>query len=485
MKLSRQIFLAFFIVLLLSVIDSMTNYLLSVRVRENIEFLNRSEAIIRNSTRLHKGIIEMQSGFRGYLLTNDSTFLSIYDQGHKNITPMFVSQKELISGNSAQAKLLDSVYQLHRQWITYADSLVDARQDLSVSESSRTIYNRLFEKKLKKKIGKTLNDSITKLFTRFDRTEYRLRNQRSERLLQSIRTTHTISVVFLSSTFIIGVLSMVYIVRLISRRINKMVALAENISMGNFTTVHDTARDELTSLTTSLNLMSEKLKKNIEDLEKQNKELNRFAYVVSHDLKAPVRGIHNVIQWIEEDLGHELSPELRKYLSIIPQRTKRMEDLINGLLDYARTREKTQPEQVDTYALVKQIAGELIPRTFRFELHEMPELFTERIKLEQVFSNLISNSVKYTKRPDGHIVITSRRIGDFYEFSVKDNGIGIAPEYHEKIFEIFQTLRERDESESTGIGLAITKKIIDDKHGSIKVNSQLGEGAEFIFTWPV
>jgi signal transduction histidine kinase len=140
---------------------------------------------------------------------------------------------------------------------------------------------------------------------------------------------------------------------------------------------------------------------------------------------------------------------------------------------------------VDTDMLVREIADALIPRTFKLEVHDMPKVYTERIKLEQVFSNLISNAVKYTRRPDGHIIISCKRLQEFYEFSVKDNGMGIAPEYHEKIFEIFQTLREKDDVESTGVGLAITKKIIDDKHCTINVNSQFGEGAEFIFTWPI
>ncbi len=108
----------------------------------------------------------------------------------------------------------------------------------------------------------------------------------------------------------------------------------------------------------------------------------------------------------------------------------------------------------------------------------------ERFKLEQVFTNLISNAVKSIQHEKGHITISCQKFAQHYEFSIKDNGIGIEPEYHEKIFELFQTLREKDEKESTGIGLAIVKKIIDEQHGTIKVKSTLNQGAEFIFTWP-
>jgi signal transduction histidine kinase len=262
-----------------------------------------------------------------------------------------------------------------------------------------------------------------------------------------------------------------------------MVRLAENISTGQFTVVNDTKNDELTGLSRSLNIMSGKLSKNIRELEHRNAELNKFAYVVSHDLKAPVRGIHNVIKWIEEDLDGELSPELRKYLMIIPQRTQRMEALINGLLDYARISHKTPAEKVDVNVLVHEIADSIVPRSFRLEIDNLPEIYTERLKLEQVFANLISNAVKYTQHDEGHIRITCKETARYYEFSVKDNGIGIDSEYHEKIFEIFQTLREKNEKESTGVGLAIVKKIMDERQETIVVNSKSGEGAEFIFTW--
>jgi signal transduction histidine kinase len=161
----------------------------------------------------------------------------------------------------------------------------------------------------------------------------------------------------------------------------------------------------------------------------------------------------------------------------------RMEALINGLLEYARISHKTAPEKVDVNALVHEIADSIVPRSFKLEIDNLPELYTERLKLEQVFGNLISNAVKYIQHENGHIQISCREMSRYYEFSVKDNGIGIDTEYHEKIFEIFQTLREKNEKESTGVGLAIVKKILDERQETIVVRSRSGEGAEFIFTW--
>jgi len=304
-------------------------------------------------------------------------------------------------------------------------------------------------------------------------------------LAASIRQTETASIFFSVLIIIVGIASAIFIVLKISERIDSMVKLAENISRGDFTKVNDNKRDELSSLSISLNSMSEKLSRNISELEKRNAELNQFAYVVSHDLKAPVRGIYNVIQWIEEDLDKEISPAMRKYLDIIPQRIKRMEDLIDGLLDYARiSREKPVKEETDVNVMVDELAEMIVPKAFEFSHGDLPKLWTEKLLLQQVFSNLISNAVKYTPPENGQISISCAERGDQYEFIVSDNGQGIDQEYHEKIFVIFQTLREKHDKESTGIGLAIVKKIIEERHCTISVVSSAGKGAKFIFTWP-
>ncbi len=483
MKLSTQILLAFSCVTILSIADSYTNYLLSLKVERNMQFLSKTEAVIRNSNKIHKTVIEMQSAFRGYLLTDDTSFLDPYYSGLKSAPFLFDEQKKLINENQSQSSVLDSIQALHKQWIDYAGSLIDSKKKLSVSAETNGTYARLFENTFKRQVGKKINDEIAAKFLLLDKSEYKIRDTHGAALISSINRTHTFSFIFLTLTIIAGVGSTIYIVTLISKRIASMVRLAENISKGEFSIVNDTRNDELTGLSRSLNIMSDKLSKNIHELEKRNTELDKFAYVVSHDLKAPVRGIHNVIQWIEEDLGEEVSPEMKKYLNIIPQRTRRMEDLINGLLDYARISQKTNASEVNVNELVRYIVDSIVPRHFKVEIDNLPHLYTERLKLEQVFSNLISNSVKYTPHSNGHIVVSCHELSDFYQFSVKDNGMGIDIEYHEKIFEIFQTLREKNENESTGVGLAIVKKIIDEQHGTIKLNSKPGEGAEFIFTW--
>ena len=223
------------------------------------------------------------------------------------------------------------------------------------------------------------------------------------------------------------------------------------------------------------------------ELARANEELNQFAYVTSHDLKAPLRGIANLSRWIEEDLGDDLTEDTRHQLDLLRGRVHRMEAMIEGILQYSRVgRETVRPEYIDVGALLADIVDLLAPPPpFQVEIAApMPALTGERVRLQQVFMNLISNAIKHNDRPQGRVTITSRDAGEFYEFAVADDGPGIAPQYHARIFQIFQTLQARDKVENTGIGLSLVKKIVEGQGGAIHLDSREGAGATFRFTWP-
>jgi signal transduction histidine kinase len=483
MKLSTQISLGFFIVISIDLLDSYVNYSLTRKVNTNTAFLTNSEAVIRNSSKLNKGIVDMQSAFRGFLLVGDDNFLLPYYNNLASIPVLINQERKLIGTSLSQRRKLDSILTLHGLWVKYADLLIKTKQGSNATLAGQ--YRYLFNSQFKKQVGRSYNDQIATIFRSFDQHEYKIREERRKILAESITRTERFSLFFSMLTIIVGTTSAFYLVKKISRRIVSMVKLAENISSGDFTRVIDNKKDELSSLSISLNFMSDKLNRNIRELEKKNDELNQFAHVVSHDLKAPVRGIYNVVQWIDEDLHEEISPSMRKYLDIIPSRIKRMENLIDGLLDYARIgREQQVKEDVDVAQLIGELAEEIVPKAFDFTTKNLPVLWTEKLLLQQVFSNLLSNAVKYTPANNGKITVSCYEKELDYEFAVSDNGPGIEQEYHEKIFAIFQTLREKNDKESTGVGLAIVKKIIEDKHGAIKVISNTGKGTSFIFTWP-
>ncbi|MCC0176837.1 hypothetical protein I4641_07585 [Waterburya agarophytonicola K14] len=221
-------------------------------------------------------------------------------------------------------------------------------------------------------------------------------------------------------------------------------------------------------------------------LKKRNQELDSFAYVTSHDLKAPLRAIANLATWLEEDLGDQIPEESQQQLQLMQSRVQRMDGLIQGLLEYSRIgRQNTPIKTVDVGNLVRNIVDSLAPPPgFKIEIADsMPRLETKELLLQQVFSNLISNAIKYHPQESGNILISVEEAAEFYQFSVCDDGLGIDPQYHDRIFTIFQTLQARDTIESTGIGLSIVKKIVEDQGGKVWVDSQLGEKTTFYFTW--
>lgn len=231
---------------------------------------------------------------------------------------------------------------------------------------------------------------------------------------------------------------------------------------------------------------AEELASLTEALERSNQELDQFAYVASHDLKAPLRGIANLSEWLEEDLADQLTDESREHMNLLRGRVHRMEALIDGILQYSRAGRVQQVETVNVSTLVSEVIELLAPppEVSIVVQPEMPTLKTERIPLEQVFMNLIGNAIKYAQRSDARVQVSVRKEGRYYEFAIADNGSGIAPEYHQKIWGIFQRLEARDKVEGTGVGLSIVKKIVESRGGRVWVKSEIGAGATFYFTWP-
>lgn len=223
------------------------------------------------------------------------------------------------------------------------------------------------------------------------------------------------------------------------------------------------------------------------EAERHVEELEQFAYVASHDLKAPLRGIANLAAWLEEDLGEILTEATREQLDLLRDRVQRMNALIEGLLEYSRIGKAANPvTSVDTGELLAEVIDSLSPPAgFMVDVAaNMPVLYTDRLHLYQVFSNLIGNSIKHRNNEHGHVEITAHDQGEYCEFTVADDGPGIAPEYHDKIFMMFQTLAVNDYGSNTGIGLALIKKIVQEHGGSITVESEEGNGAVFRFSWP-
>ena len=221
-------------------------------------------------------------------------------------------------------------------------------------------------------------------------------------------------------------------------------------------------------------------------LSHSNRELDQFAYITSHDLKAPLRAVASLSEWIEEDLDAHISPETRSQMHLLRRRVYRMQALLNSLLEYSRVgRVNTPVTTVDVQRLVTKIIDALAPPdTFTIKITtSLPTLIARKQPLEQVFSHLIDNAIRHHPTKIGIIEISAKDLGDRYEFAIADDGDGIEPQYQKRIYTIFQTLKARDLQENIGAGLAIVKKIVTAEGGTIELQSLAGKGAIFRFTW--
>ena len=489
MKISYLIFLSFLFILLLFSITTYINFKQSEQVRENSQWVDNSTTIIRNSNRFTRNILNMISGLRGYLFTGENYFMQAYDSAKTENETILAELSSILADSSSQKEMLIKIRTINNQWLeNFSTPLIAAKNLAGNSDSSLVSFNKLYREKLTTGSEQYLNRQLQILLREFINNEYTSRDLRTAILDASVQQTRRISFYLTTLSVIVGSIIAIFLAYRISYRILLMVRMADEIARGNYeVSMKESGKDELTNLARSLNNMAKVLKENFALLKRKNEELDQFAHIVSHDLKAPLRGIDNVVSWIEEDHSSEISPKVNEYLQIIKGRLVRGENLIRGILSYARVgKEKQDIEYLDLNELIGEVTETLsVPIGFRIKIiAKLPVMYTEKLPLLQIFTNLIGNAIKYNHKNDGEIKIYHREHPSHYEYFVQDDGPGISKSYHHKIFVIFQTLQERDSLESTGVGLAIVKKILDDRNQSIYLVSEEGKGAIFSFTWP-
>jgi light-regulated signal transduction histidine kinase (bacteriophytochrome) len=251
----------------------------------------------------------------------------------------------------------------------------------------------------------------------------------------------------------------------------------------------------LTEMRDNLKLSKQRVEETISSLEsanvrleKKNKELDQFAYITSHDLKSPLRGINNLAEWIEEDLDGKMSDESKKYFFLLKGRVHRMEALINSILTYSRAGKTAESQtKLEATDLVTNVLNNCdIPENCTILIDDqLPKVTANRKDFYEVLNVFITNAINHNTSIEPIVNITGGLKGTFAEFCIADNGPGIDAEYHEKVFTIFQTLERRDDVENIGAGLAIGKKIVEDYGGATWVQSEKGNGSKFYFTWPL
>ena len=458
-------------------------------------------------------VSEAEAAGRAYLLNGRPRFVDDYHQGIARARLQLETVRRLTADNPQQQRRLDHVDPLLTRRFHVLDSLITIRQTSGPQAVLAAFARRDSVFGIGDR-GTSLADSLHSLIAQVDATENTLYGQRSARL--SYRSN------VVTFTLLGGSLLAFTLILLILQAIRRDVATRQaaqarvreqadalavqaeqleqqQIELEQQVEEQQALNDELADANQQLERSTRRRERLIRQLERSNKDLDQFAYVASHDLKAPLRGIANLSSWIEEDLATVMTDDTREQMHLMRGRVHRMEALIDGILQYSRAgRVRTAPEPVDTAALVADVIELIAPPegTQIIVADEMPKVLAERVPLQQVFMNLIGNAVKYARRgadaqqgPVEVRVSWSEEPVDpdaprLYRFAIADNGPGIAQQYHERVFGIFQTLQSRDQVEGTGIGLSVVKKIVEGQGGRVWVESAEGEGATFYFTWP-
>ncbi len=342
-------------------------------------------------------------------------------------------------------------------------------------------------------IGEAIADGEPKAYTQVaDHPEFR----RAE-LVGELGLAHLLCAPIRSGTRVVAVLEFLA-PSIANHKLESLLMLLDSISktVGRVAEREDNRRQRHELLRAELSreqaeLQAAELAALAAALRRRNAELDQFAYVASHDLRAPLRGIANLASWLAKDLEPHLTDDTRRYLALLHSRVTRMEGLINGLLEFSRVGRKQVPaEDVDVAGLVGEIVDLLgTPREVEWVLTGLPRLRCQRLLLRQVLQNLMSNAIKYAEAERLRVEIAGEPAtlaGDRpgWRFRVRDNGQGIDPRYHERVWQIFQTLQPRDRVEGTGIGLALVRKIVEQSGGAVALESRPGCGASFSFTWP-
>lgn len=279
--------------------------------------------------------------------------------------------------------------------------------------------------------------------------------------------------IILATGIVIDVLLIALFIAL-SRTKNRATELAER------------ATRHLKGRQSELEKAKSKLLQQNEELREANKELDRFAFVASHDLKAPLRGVAQLSEWIEGDQENTLSVASQEYLTLLRSRVFRLERLLNALLQYSRVDKKPQPEEVINFEELVEATFNLNapPKGFQLKLGDnIGELVTDRESLSRVLGNIINNSVKHNDKESGVVSVTSSYTDSGVEVRISDDGPGIADEFKEKVFDLFHTLRPRDEVEGSGLGLAIVRKIVERRGGSCRLEPNTPRGVTFVVSW--
>jgi signal transduction histidine kinase len=456
------------------------------RSREANGWVVHTEKVLRSLGNYTREIVDAEAGQRGFLLTRQAVYLAPYQRVLADHNQRFEKLHALVTDEPERIKL----------------ARLAAIMDIKLDELGLTIH-----------LAKSGNAAGALAVVREGRgRRYTVAFQRLSREIANDETTalagRDAAAARESANLLLAVVAGAILIALLivgaaARTITKIVGPLRDLLRGIASLAGDDlgarrvevrSHDEFGRVASAFNAMADNLLASKQarirveaELRRSNADLDDFAYSASHDLKAPLRSIRSLAEWITEDVKGTASDETIENLGLLANRTERLELLLQSLLQYARVgRSGGAEEDIVGSRLTEEIAGYLtLGEGFTVTCRgEIPVIRTDKAPLEQVLRNLIGNGLKHHDRGTGSVVVSAQDLGDRLEFRVEDDGPGIPAQFHQRIFQMFQTLRPRDEVEGSGMGLAIVKKSVEGHGGTIRVESAPpARGTSFIFTW--
>jgi len=446
--------------------------------------------------RLDTALVDQETGVRGYALSGQRDFLAPYTTGvteeQDAIKALQADIKQLPPGAAAD---LASVTTQAQYWRTHYAQPTIAR----VSRTGKPVVSPDIL------TGKTDFDTLRAKVAVLQGEISAARTQAAAALNDSSTVLDGVFIAVAASLAVVVALLAVGLRATVIRPLHRLAAEARRVAGGDFE--HEVVvrgPREVTNLAAAVNTMRERilqelaasqkantvLQEHTAELERSNSELEQFAYVASHDLQEPLRKVASFTQLLQRRYAGQLDARADQYIEFAVDGAKRMQALINDLLQYSRVgRSAREPALVSSDAALAQarnnLAAAMEETGATIEAGHLPLVLAELTLLTAVFQNLLSNALKFSGGKPPRVVITTRRDGPFWLFSFADSGIGIEPEYAERIFVIFQRLHERTAYPGTGIGLAMTRKIVEYFGGRIWLDTTCTEGSRFLFTLPV